>query len=241
MSTLRNQFIETALSQVGVKEADGGHGKYISWYNRIHGTSFLLSAPWCAMFVSWCAAQAEIPDRTFPHYSSCTAAMTRAKALGIWLKGGDSPAVGDAVIFDWDSSPASTGDRHTGIVYHIDKSTIYTVEGNSGNQVKKKSYPLKAECILGYIHWKDQTEGEADDMATVISQIAAAAGMSEYDAILALATLAKFTNRGEDQWERDGVNYLLDSGLISIPRDGREMVEFGELGVILKKFRESVK
>lgn len=85
---------------------------------------------------------------------------------------------------------------------------------------------------------RDDAKGEDDDMAKVISQIAAAAGMSEYDAILALATLVKFANRDEDQWERDGVKYLLEKGLISSARDGREMVEFGELGTILKRVLE---
>ena len=81
---------------------------------------------------------------------------------------------------------------------------------------------------------------EEDEMMRIISQIASAAGLSEEDTIQALSVLAKYANTTEEAWEKDGAAYLKDTGLLSAERDGRELVEFGELGVILKRFKESL-
>lgn len=81
---------------------------------------------------------------------------------------------------------------------------------------------------------------EEDEMAKIIDQIAQAAGLSQEKTIKALGVLAKFTNISEERWEKDGAKYLKDAGLINTARDGRELVEFGELGVILKRLKESI-
>ena len=56
-------------------------------------------------------------------------------------------APGDAIFFDWDLD--GTAD-HVGIVIGTDGSRVYTVEGNSGDACKIKSYDLNYECIKGY-------------------------------------------------------------------------------------------
>lgn len=54
---------------------------------------------------------------------------------------------GDAIFFDWDNS----GDAdHVGIVIGTDGERVYTVEGNSGDACKIKSYPLGSSVIRGY-------------------------------------------------------------------------------------------
>ena len=56
-------------------------------------------------------------------------------------------APGDAIFFDWDNS----GDAdHVGIVIGTDGERVYTVEGNSGDACKIKSYPLGSSVIRGY-------------------------------------------------------------------------------------------
>lgn len=79
---------------------------------------------------------------------------------------------------------------------------------------------------------------EEDEMSAIVQQIAKLSGKSESDVIQALAVLVKFANVKEDGWEATGVKNLLNLNLISSPRDGREPVEFGELGVILKNFKD---
>ena len=39
---------------------------------------------------------------------------------------------------------------HVGLVVGTDGSRVYTVEGNSGDACKIKSYSLTYECIKGY-------------------------------------------------------------------------------------------
>ena len=39
---------------------------------------------------------------------------------------------------------------HVGLVLGRDGSRVYTVEGNSGDACKIKSYPLDYACIKGY-------------------------------------------------------------------------------------------
>ena len=53
------------------------------------------------------------------------------------------------IFFRWYGSNSSIAD-HVGIVVGTDGSRVYTVEGNSGDACKIKSYSLTYECIKGY-------------------------------------------------------------------------------------------
>ena len=54
-----------------------------------------------------------------------------------------------AVCADDDAHMDGSAD-HVGIVVGTDGSRVYTVEGNSGDACKIKSYSLTYECIKGY-------------------------------------------------------------------------------------------
>ena len=56
-------------------------------------------------------------------------------------------APGDAIFFDWDLDGVAD---HVGLVLGRDGSRVYTVEGNSGDACKIKSYDLNYQCIKGY-------------------------------------------------------------------------------------------
>ena len=51
---------------------------------------------------------------------------------------------GDAIFFDWDLDGSAD---HVGIVVGTDGSRVYTVEGNSGDACKIKSYDLNYQSI----------------------------------------------------------------------------------------------
>ena len=78
-----------------------------------------------------------------------------------------SPKEGDQIFFT-----DGTSIYHTGLVYKVDSSKVYTVEGNTsdvnyvdgnGGKVCKKSYPLNASYIAGYGRPKyDKTTVEID-------------------------------------------------------------------------------
>ena len=58
-----------------------------------------------------------------------------------------TPAVGDVIVF----SDNGTVRSHTGMVYAVDGSYVYTYEGNSGNMARTRSYSLKSSYIYGYV------------------------------------------------------------------------------------------
>ena len=67
---------------------------------------------------------------------------------GQWgARGYENIAPGDAIFFDWDLDGSAD---HVGLVIGTDGSRVYTVEGNSGDACKIKSYALDYACIKGY-------------------------------------------------------------------------------------------
>ena len=59
------------------------------------------------------------------------------------------------IFFDWDSPDGPSGPQdglsdHVGIVEKVENGRVYTVEGNSSDSVRQKSYPLGYYEILGY-------------------------------------------------------------------------------------------
>ena len=134
---LGNQaVVDIAKSQVG----NVGGQPYWSWFG------FTSRVEWCACFVSWCYGQMGLSE---PRFSACQAqGIPWFQSHGQW--GGPdyaNIAPGDAIFFDWDLDGRAD---HVGIVVGTDGSRVYTVEGNSGDACKVRSYSLTYECIKGY-------------------------------------------------------------------------------------------
>ena len=128
--------VDIAKSQVG----NVGGQPYWSWYG------FTSRVEWCACFVSWCYGQMGLTE---PRFSGCQSqGIPWFQSHGQW-GGRDyaNIAPGDAIFFDWDLDGSAD---HVGIVVGTDGSRVYTVEGNSGDACKIKSYSLTYECIKGY-------------------------------------------------------------------------------------------
>ena len=128
--------VDIAKSQVG----NVGGQPYWSWYG------FTSRVEWCACFVSWCYGQMGLTE---PRFSACQSqGIPWFQSHGQW-GGRDyaNIAPGDAIFFDWDLDGRAD---HVGIVVGTDGSKVYTVEGNSGDACKIKSYSLTYECIKGY-------------------------------------------------------------------------------------------
>ena len=128
--------VDIAKSQVG----NVGGQPYWSWYG------FNSRVEWCACFVSWCYGQMGLSE---PRFAACQSqGIPWFQSHGQW-GGRDyaNIASGDAIFFDWDLDGRAD---HVGIVVGTDGSRVYTVEGNSGDACKIKSYSLTYECIKGY-------------------------------------------------------------------------------------------
>lgn len=157
-----NDIIGVAKTQLGYHEGNsasdisgnstgnGNYTKYGAWYGINPGS-------WCAMFVSWCANQAGIPSSVIPKHASCDIGMNWFKNNGRWGWGKYwannkgyttyTPKAGDIVYFGNGNLNDST---HVGIVYNVDSSYVYTIEGNTSGKCAYKSYAHNSSYIYGY-------------------------------------------------------------------------------------------
>lgn len=142
-------------------------------YGAIYGQA------WCAWFVSAVARECELTSiitlsggaGSIPRYSV-------ADGKGKWHEGHNSkPQKGDIIVFTWNglgTYEGSGADKyysdHIGIVYDVDNTYVYTVEGNANGSntsstVCCKSYPLYSGKINGYYrpNWAAVGDTESED------------------------------------------------------------------------------
>ena len=170
----KDKVIDIALKEVGYvekasnsnldsKTGNSGSGNYTKYARDLDNLSFYNGKKngyaWCDVFVDWCYVKAFGKERALeltcqPERSTgagCGNSMNFYKAHNQFHS---SPKAGDQIFFT-----DGTSIYHTGLVYKVDRSKVYTVEGNTsdvnyvdgnGGKVCKKSYPLGASYIRGY-------------------------------------------------------------------------------------------
>ena len=132
------EIVTVALSQVG----NAGGEPYWSWYG------FDGRVEWCACFVSWCADQCGYIDSgVIPKFAGCVNSSQWFKDRGQWQDGGFTPEAGQIIFFDWEGDGETD---HVGIVERCEGGIVYTVEGNSGDARRQRSYPVGSSSIYGY-------------------------------------------------------------------------------------------
>lgn len=131
-------IVQVALSQ----EGNVGGQPYWSWYG------FNSRVEWCACFVSWCAEQCGyIGVGIIPKFSLCSDGVSWFAGRGQFQDGSYVPVSGDIIFFDW----GGDGDvDHVGIVESVVNGTVYTIEGNSGDMCRRRSYSIGYYEIYGY-------------------------------------------------------------------------------------------
>lgn len=131
-------IVEVALTQVG----NQGGEPYWSWYG------FDSRVEWCACFVSWCAEQCGyIESGLIPKFSGCIDGSNWFKSNGQWADRNYEPKAGDIIFFDWEGDGSTD---HVGIVEKCENGTVYTVEGNSGDACRTRTYSVGSSVIYGY-------------------------------------------------------------------------------------------
>ena len=139
-----DMIVAVALSQVG----NIGGEPYWSWYG------FGSRVPWCACFVSWCANECGyIYAGVIPKFAGCINGVNWFKERGQWADNSAEPTPGMIIFFDWDKQETGGPDGlsdHVGIVEKVENGRVYTIEGNSGDSCRQRSYPLGYYQILGY-------------------------------------------------------------------------------------------
>jgi hypothetical protein len=132
--------LQVAETQEGVTEQPPGSndGPQIAQYRTATQGAY-AGAPWCAYFVSWCAAEAGAPIGSQGQGLGSVAAITDwARSTGRLTQ---TPAPGELILF---------GTEHVGIVKSVNPDgTLTTVEGNASNGVREETrWPSEA---TGYV------------------------------------------------------------------------------------------
>lgn len=170
----KDKVIDIALNEVGYiekasnkdldsKTANTGSGNYTKYARDLDNINFYNGKKngysWCDIFVDWCFVKAFGKARALellcqPEKSTgagCGFSMNFYKARNQFHT---SPQAGDQIFFT-----DGTSIYHTGLVYKVDNSKVYTIEGNTsdvnyvdgnGGKVCKKAYPLNVSYIAGY-------------------------------------------------------------------------------------------
>lgn len=112
---------------------------------------------WCDVFVDWCFFMVANKNKTEaeriqcqigPYGAGCTYSMGYYQQAGRLDR---APRVGDQIFFRYSGS---SGADHTGIVVELYANSVVTIEGNSGNEVRKHTYARSDSTIVGYGHPK---------------------------------------------------------------------------------------
>jgi hypothetical protein len=145
--SLRVNMVNTAISQIGTLEGSNNDNKYGRWFG-------LNNQPWCAIFVSWCAAKSGNMDFNgefrplFARSAAVRGHRSFHETFGEYMS--KSQFI-DYIGNDPKRAPKATGcliffsgDSHIGIVeqYYPGEQAVLTVEGNT-------FVPSKGEDIQG--------------------------------------------------------------------------------------------
>ena len=175
MAYTADKLIEIALNEVGYvekksnsnldsKTGNAGKNNWTKYARDLNKAGYYNGNKngyaWCDVFVDWCFYQLCGKDakkaeamicQTGDYGAGCVYSSRYYRNAGRFYS---SPKVGDQIFF------GSKGkENHTGIVYKVDASKVYTIEGNTsgdagvvanGGGVFKKSYSLKYYKIVGY-------------------------------------------------------------------------------------------
>jgi len=175
----KQKVLDIALSEVGYleketfaqldsKTSNAGDENYTKYSRDLAAVNFYngskKGAAWCDVFVDWCfykafgkAAALAItfqPTNNKVNYGAgCRYSREYYQKKGRLY---DTPQIGDQIFF---YSKDKSQIAHTGLVYKVDNSKVYTVEGNTsgasgvisnGGGVCKKSYSLSYNRLAGF-------------------------------------------------------------------------------------------
>ena len=177
MGYYASEVIEIAEAEVGYlekasnknldsKTENAGKNNYTKYARDLHKAGYYQAnkqgLAWCDMFVDWCFLQLcggdavkaqEIICQSGPYGAGCASSARYYKDKGRFFS---DPKPGDQIFF-W--SAEKNRIAHTGLVYKVSSTYVYTIEGNTssaegveanGGGVFKKKYKLTNSRIQGY-------------------------------------------------------------------------------------------
>lgn len=138
----KTDIVNVAASQVGYHEGNSrsdlngyntsgskNYTEYAYWFGpRVRNDNNFWYA-WCAMFVSWCARQAGIPESMINNSSMATCSGNPANSgsyafhIEKKMKSSYTPETGDVIFF---SSSGTTSGQHVGLVEYVSGGYVHT-------------------------------------------------------------------------------------------------------------------
>lgn len=133
-------IVNVAKEQIG----NVGGEPFWSWYG------FDERVDWCALFVSWCENELDYIDNdTAPKFAIVDDGIGWFRYRDQWYQpdAEEAPAAGDLIFFDWEQDSVQD---HVGIVSAVEGDRVFTIEGNSSDRCRVKSYDKSDAVIYGY-------------------------------------------------------------------------------------------
>ena len=164
MSYTAKRLLEIAAAEIGYKEketnsqldnptANAGDDNYTKYARDLHAAGYYQASKqgfaWCDMFVDWCFLKlcGGDPDKaqkiicqSGPYGAGCKFSAQYYQNAGRYYE--DDPQPGDQIFFN--------DFAHTGIVEKVVGNVVHTIEGNTSNQVARRTYTLGSKTIDGY-------------------------------------------------------------------------------------------
>lgn len=164
----KNKVIEVAASQIGYHEkasgsnldsntGNSGSANWTKYARDLDALSGFYNGrkngfAWCDVFVDWCfvtaygreAAQFLLCQPDNSAGAGCSFSAQYFNAKGQFHKSG--PQTGDQIFF----GSAWNNVWHTGLVVAVSENYVTTIEGNTSDQVAKRTYRLNDPNIFGY-------------------------------------------------------------------------------------------
>ena len=162
----KEKLLNVARGEIGYHEIGDNYTKYAEgmWDNQFYGWE-LQNQPWCDMFVDWCFCQAfgiqKGAAMTYQTVGSgsalCSTSASYYQSHGAFSY---TPEVGDQVFFY-----AGGGINHTGIVESVEGGQVHTIEGNTSDSVRRRTYSLSSSELAGFGHpnWNLVADGSEDN------------------------------------------------------------------------------
>ena len=144
-----DKFVNTAANEIGQGRDENNITKYGQWYeDNIDNTDRFAPAPWCAMFISWCANEAGLSEDVIGYYAECSYWKNGFYVQNdLWHDAeGYTPKKGDLLFFDnhYEDGVAVPLDPHSGEIFFI----IIILNGCC---ILSKAFPASIEMIIWFL------------------------------------------------------------------------------------------
>lgn len=179
MNLTATKLLKIAAAEIGYKEkktnsqldtpdANAGDANYTKYARDLAAAGYYQASKqgfaWCDMFVDWCFLQLcgtrakaeEITCQTGLYGAGCEWSAKYYKQQNRFYT--TDPEPGDQIFFN--------NYDHTGIVEKIENGVITTIEGNTSNQVARRTYSIGSSRIDGYGRPKFNVENFVESVET---------------------------------------------------------------------------